>query len=200
MKESAYAAPRAAVGKLLAELCDRLREFQRRFSTVVRENWLLVFCLSWLVIPRVPVTAKNTGRPLFIQPFWLIDRQVSETVTRPSSPPAIEEARACIRRYGVYFGYMKTLKLALGIATASLVGIGIVAADPLAEAVSGQKTAGKLVFVTGSNIPQRVAVKAIGTDTTSPVRVYPRAELDRTGRFTTQGVLALDPSVNITGH
>ncbi len=95
---------------------------------------------------------------------------------------------------------MKTLKLALGITAASLVGIGIVAADPLAAAVSGQKTAGKLVFVTGSNIPQRVAVKAIGTDTTSPVRVYPRAELDRTGRFTTQGMLALDPSVNITGH
>jgi outer membrane cobalamin receptor len=95
---------------------------------------------------------------------------------------------------------MKTLKLALGIAVVSLVGIGIVAADPLAAAVTGKKKEGnqeKLVFVTGSRIPQRVQVKAIGTNTTSPVRVYTRAEIDRTGQFTTQGILAQDPSVRI---
>jgi hypothetical protein len=96
---------------------------------------------------------------------------------------------------------MKTLKLALGFAVVSLIGIGVVAADPLAQAVSGEKKGGeeKAVFVTGSNIPQKVRVKAIGTNTTSPVRVYTRAELDRTGRFTTQGQLALDPSVTIIG-
>lgn len=97
---------------------------------------------------------------------------------------------------------MKTLKLALGIAAVGLVGTGIAAAaDPLAPAVQGKDKDGKkLVFVTGSNIPQRVQVKAIGTNTTSPVRVYTRAELDRTGRFTTQGQLALDPSVTIIGN
>ena len=61
---------------------------------------------------------------------------------------------------------MKTLKLALGIAVVSLVGIGIVAArPPLAPAVLGKDTK-KPVFVTGSLIPQRVDVKAIGTQTT----------------------------------
>jgi len=97
---------------------------------------------------------------------------------------------------------MKTLKLALGVAVVGLVGIGAVTADSLADAVLGKKKDGKpekLVFVTGSRIPQRVQVKAIGTNTTSPLRVYPRAELDRTGRFTTEGVLALDPSVTIIG-
>ena len=97
---------------------------------------------------------------------------------------------------------MKTLQLALGIAVVSLVGIGVVAADPLAEAVSGKKKEGtreKLVFVTGSRIPRRVEVKAIGTNTTSPVRIYTRAEMDRTGQFTTEGILAQDPSVRILG-
>jgi hypothetical protein len=95
---------------------------------------------------------------------------------------------------------MKTLKLAFGIAVVSLVGIGIVGAlPPLAPAVLGKNTK-KPVFVTGSFIPQRVDVKAIGTDTVSPVRVYKRAEIDRSGRFTTAGILALDPAVRIIGH
>jgi hypothetical protein len=97
---------------------------------------------------------------------------------------------------------MKTLKLAFGIAVVSLFGIGIVAADPLpplAPAVLGKDTK-KPVFVTGSFIPQRVDVKAIGTDTVSPVRVYKRAEIDRSGRFTTGSILALDPAVRIIGH
>jgi hypothetical protein len=94
---------------------------------------------------------------------------------------------------------MKTLKMALGIAVVSLVGMGIVAARPaLAPAVLG-KNKKKPVFVTGSLIPQRVDVKAIGTDTVSPVRVYKRAEIDRSGRFTTGNFLALDPSVRVIG-
>jgi hypothetical protein len=94
---------------------------------------------------------------------------------------------------------MKTLKLALGTAVVSLVGIGIVTADPLAPAVSGTKKGKqeKLVFVTGSHIPQRVQVKAIGTTTVSPVRIYTREEMDRTGQFTTQGILAQDPSLRV---
>jgi len=70
---------------------------------------------------------------------------------------------------------MKTLQMALGIAVVSLVGSGIVTADPSAQAVDGKKKEDvheKLVFVTGSRIPQRIKVKAIGTNTTSPIRVY----------------------------
>lgn len=95
---------------------------------------------------------------------------------------------------------MKTLKLALGLAVVSLVCAGIVAAEPLAAAVSGKKNDGKqekLVFVTGSRIPQRLEVKAVGTNTASPVRVYTRAEIERTGQFTAQGILAQDPSITI---
>ena len=95
---------------------------------------------------------------------------------------------------------MKTLKLAFGFAVVSLVGSGIAAADPLAQAVLGENQKSESVFVTGSNIPQKVRVKAVGTNTTSPMRVYTRAELDRTGRFTTEGQLALDPSVTIIGN
>jgi outer membrane cobalamin receptor len=95
---------------------------------------------------------------------------------------------------------MKTLQVALGLVAVSLIGIDIVSADPLAPAVEGKKNEGKAVFVTGSRIPQRVTVKAIGTKTTSPVRVYTREEMDRTGKFTTEGILAQDPSVTIIGN
>jgi hypothetical protein len=57
------------------------------------------------------------------------------------------------------------------------------------------------VFVTGSLIPQRVKVQAIGTKTASNLRVYTRDEIDKTGRVTTEGVLALDPSLRVnSGH
>ena len=95
---------------------------------------------------------------------------------------------------------MKTSTLGMAIAIAGLIG-GHISADPLAPAVEGKtKKNDKLVFVTGSNIPQRVAVKAIGTNATSPVRVYTRAEIERTGRFTTEGILAQDPSITIIGN
>ncbi len=116
----------------------------------------------------------------------------------------LRAARAALQRAasGLVFS-MKTLKLALGMAVVSIVGIGVAAADPLAAAVTGKDkdaTGGKPVFVTGSRIPKRVQVKAIGTNTTSPLRVYTRAEIDRTGRFTTEGILAQDPSVTIIGN
>lgn len=121
---------------------------------------------------------------------------------------------------------MKTLKLAFAIAVAGLVGMQVSFADPrtgesgnddvpqrynkassyhepLAPAVSGSEKygdGGKLVFITGSRIPKRIKVKAIGTDTTSPVRIYTREEIDRTGKFTTQGILAQDPSLRIIGN
>jgi len=57
------------------------------------------------------------------------------------------------------------------------------------------------VFVTGSRIPQKVKVKPVGTLTVSPLSVWSRREIDQTGRFTTEGVLAQDPSVRvILGH
>jgi hypothetical protein len=98
---------------------------------------------------------------------------------------------------------MKTLKLALGIAAVSLISAGVLTADPLAQAVTGEKQIAKgqkTVFVTGSHIPQKVVVKAIGTNTDSQVRVYTREEMDRTGQFTTQGILAQDPSISIRGR
>jgi outer membrane cobalamin receptor len=55
----------------------------------------------------------------------------------------------------------------------------------------------KYVFVTGSRIPQKVKVKSIGTATVSPLSVIKRREIDRSGRFTTEGVVALDPSVRV---
>ena len=123
----------------------------------------------------------------------------------PIPPAAARATKTGLQRSGCdLFSSMKTLKLALGIAVVSLVGIGIAAADPLAAAVTGKKKdegkREKLVFVTGSRIPQRVQVKAIGTNTTSPVRVYTREEMDRTGRFTTEGILAQDPSIRILGN
>jgi outer membrane cobalamin receptor len=90
---------------------------------------------------------------------------------------------------------MKTLKLTLGIAAVSMAVIGISAAEPLAKAVNGQPD--KVVFMTGSHIPQRVKIKAIGTATTSPVRVYTRAEIDRTGKLTADRILAQDPAIQI---
>jgi outer membrane cobalamin receptor len=55
------------------------------------------------------------------------------------------------------------------------------------------------VMVTGSNIPQKVRIKAIGTDTVSPMRVFDRHEIDQTGAFSTEHVLRYDPSLQVHG-
>ena len=55
------------------------------------------------------------------------------------------------------------------------------------------------VTVTGSNIPQRVRIKSIGTLTASPQRIYNRREIDQMGRFTTEEVLRQDPSLSVHG-
>ena len=90
---------------------------------------------------------------------------------------------------------IEALRLACGVALVSLVGIGVAAAEPLAAAVEGKDGKQELVFVTGSRIPQRIQVKAIGTNTMGELRVYTRAEIDRTGRFTAEGILEQDPAV-----
>ena len=131
---------------------------------------------------------------------------------RPRSAPSPRHPSDCgrhepanLRRPAKGLSYdMKMSKLTLCIAAMGLIGGGTaLASDPLADAVLGKTKDGnqeKLVFVTGSRIPKRVQVKAIGTNTTSPVRVYTRAEIDRTGRFTTAGILAQDPSISILGN
>ena len=58
----------------------------------------------------------------------------------------------------------------------------------------------RYVYVTGSHIRQRVKLKSIGTTTPYNVRIYTKAELDSTGRFTPAGALALDPAITITGR
>ncbi len=55
----------------------------------------------------------------------------------------------------------------------------------------------KVVYVTGSNIPQRVKRKSIGTNSAYNVRIFTKSELETTGHFAPTG-LALDPSIQIT--
>jgi hypothetical protein len=53
------------------------------------------------------------------------------------------------------------------------------------------------VWVTGSRIPQKVKIKPVGTTTADHVSVWTRREIDQTGRQTTEGVLAEDPSLRV---
>lgn len=79
---------------------------------------------------------------------------------------------------------------------------GTLLADPARQkpAPASAQSEEKLVFVTGSLIPQRVKIKQTGSSTTSPLRVIDRREIDGTGRFTTRGAFANEPSVRIVGH
>ena len=56
------------------------------------------------------------------------------------------------------------------------------------------------VFITGSLIPQRVKIRAVTSNTTSPLRVIDRREIDQTGRRTTPGAFINEPAVRIIGH
>ena len=57
------------------------------------------------------------------------------------------------------------------------------------------------VWVTGSRIPQKVKISPIGTATFSALSVWDHRQINQTGRFTTEGVVAQDPSVRvILGH
>jgi hypothetical protein len=79
---------------------------------------------------------------------------------------------------------------------------GTVLADPPVKQKSQrqQKVEQQTVFITGSLIPQRVQVRAIGTTTVSPVRIIDRHEIDGTGRQTTAGALINEPSLRVIGH
>ena len=53
------------------------------------------------------------------------------------------------------------------------------------------------VWVTGSRIPQKVRISPIGTQTFSALSVWDRRQINQTGRQTTEGVLAQDPSLRV---
>ena len=90
---------------------------------------------------------------------------------------------------------------------AALVAVSALAGSALADPPNPKQTSErkeqveeKLVFVTGSLIPQRIKIRRIGTTTVSPVRVIDRQEIDWTGRRTTAGAVINDPSARIIGH
>ena len=57
----------------------------------------------------------------------------------------------------------------------------------------------RYVMVTGSNIPQKVIVRSIGTTTPYNVRIYSQRELLSTGRQNVGDALSvLDPSIQIS--
>jgi hypothetical protein len=97
---------------------------------------------------------------------------------------------------------MKTSKLITAAVLATLaVGYSTVAraSSPYPYSGNNDQKGEKLIFVTGSLIPQRVKIKPIGTATTSPMRTYDRNEIDSLGRFTTRDILATDPALRVSG-
>ena len=90
------------------------------------------------------------------------------------------------------------MKRFLAIALSLCFGAPVFAGEQKPEPASRDQE--KLVFVTGSLIPQRVKLRAVGTATLSPLRVIDRGEIDRTGRVTTPGAFVNDPSVQMVGH
>ena len=108
----------------------------------------------------------------------------------------------CKRNKASYVEHMKASHLLRGMAAALAVGALTGVAYAQAPIEPKGQLGGKYVFVTGSNIPQRVKVKSIGTATVSPVRVIKSESIKQSGRFSTERVLASeDPSLRvISGH
>ena len=79
--------------------------------------------------------------------------------------------------------------------------VGVIAEQASARAPREQSDNDHFAYVTvtGSNIPQKVRIKPIGTLTASPIRTYDRREIDQMGRFTTEEVLRQDPSLSVHG-
>jgi uncharacterized membrane protein len=92
-------------------------------------------------------------------------------------------------------------RFAVGFVAIALFCSAALADRPVSQS-SQDKTATdeRTVFVTGSLIPQRIKLKAIGTTTVSPVRIIDRREIDSTGRRTTRGLLIADPSISTAGR
>ena len=81
------------------------------------------------------------------------------------------------------------------LATSALAGSKSVPAFT-AKTMSGEKQ----VFVTGSLIPQRPALRAANPFTVSPFRTLSRREIDGPGRLTMQNILLTDPAVHVLGR
>ncbi len=78
-------------------------------------------------------------------------------------------------------------------------------ADPRAsrkpKSVLDQNEEERYVMVTGSNIPQKIKLKSIGTTTPYNLRIYSQRELLSSGRQSVGGALsALDPSISVSGR
>jgi hypothetical protein len=101
----------------------------------------------------------------------------------------------------VYFVAVKTL-ISFVIASLFLLSVTPLLAGTPASQTSKQeeKVSERLVFITGSLIPQRIQVRRIGTTTYSPVRIIDRAEIDQTGRQTTPGAFINEPALRVIGH
>ena len=101
----------------------------------------------------------------------------------------------------VYFVAVKTLILFVSASLFLLSVTSSLAGTPAGQTSKQEENVSKrLVFITGSLIPQRIQVRRVGTTTLSPVRIIDRQEIDQTGRQTLPGVLINDPSVRVIGH
>jgi hypothetical protein len=92
----------------------------------------------------------------------------------------------------------KLTKAALAILLAGILGATASARGPRDDSDT-ENNHYVYVMVTGSNIPQKVHIKSIGTTTESPVRVFKRHEIDQTGAFNTEDVLRHDPNITVHG-
>jgi hypothetical protein len=101
---------------------------------------------------------------------------------------------------------MSLVKTLIFASATTLIAAGMFAgtafADPNVKQTSErkQKVEERLIFITGSLIPQRVQLRPIGTTTVSPIRIIDRREIDGTGRQTTPGALINDPSLRVIGR
>jgi hypothetical protein len=94
---------------------------------------------------------------------------------------------------------IKTQSIAV-VCLASLLAGSVYADRPVSHDPPQSETKEVLVFVTGSHIPQRIKLSRVGTTTFSPLRIIDRREIDQTGRHTTAGALANEPSLSVIGH
>lgn len=97
-----------------------------------------------------------------------------------------------------------TKVILFSVSFATLLG-SVAQADPRARhnksAILDQNEEERYARVTGSNLPQKVKLKSIGTTTPYNVRIYTRRELESTGRFTPgEALRALDPSIQLSGR
>ena len=92
------------------------------------------------------------------------------------------------------------VSLRISVVGTGLIATGLLASAALAGKPTDRQPSERTVFVTGSLIPQRIKLKAVGTNTVSPIRIIDRREIDSTGRQTTRGAFIVDPSVRTTGH